>query len=126
MDTQDLQDNRPSDLPFVEITEKIIGCALEVIHELGTGFLESVYEKALAIALWEKGFQVQCQHPVESFSELNSSCTSCPSMFIHSVRKLMLSSLSLLVRRGSGRWQVDLTDCEPHRAFPPFARTPPG
>jgi hypothetical protein len=51
MDTQDLQDNRPSNLQFVEITEKIIGCALEVIHELGTGFLESVYEKALAIAV---------------------------------------------------------------------------
>ena len=51
MDIQDSQDNRRSDLQFVEITEKIIGCALEVINELGTGFLESVYEKALSIAL---------------------------------------------------------------------------
>ena len=50
MDIQDSQDNRRSDLQFVEITEKIIGCAFEVINELGTGFLESVYEKALAIA----------------------------------------------------------------------------
>jgi hypothetical protein len=46
MDIQDLQDSRPSDLQFVEITEKIIGCI------------------------------------------------SCPSMFIHSVRKLMLRCLS--------------------------------
>jgi hypothetical protein len=93
MDTQDLQHNRPSDLPFVEITEKIIGCAFEVIHELGTGFLESVYEKAHAIALREKGPQLQYQHPVESFCELKSSCISCPSMFIPSVRKLMLRCL---------------------------------
>ena len=50
MDLQDLQDDRRSDYPFEEITEKIIGCAFEVIHELGTGFIESVYEKALAIA----------------------------------------------------------------------------
>ena len=50
MDIQDSQDNRRSDLQFVEITEKIIGCAFEVINELGTRFLESVYEKALAIA----------------------------------------------------------------------------
>ena len=50
MDLKDLQDDRRSDYPFEEITEKIIGCAFEVIHELGTGFIESVYEKALAIA----------------------------------------------------------------------------
>ena len=50
MDLQDLQDDRRSDLQFGEITEKIIGCAFEVINALGTGFLESVYEKALAIA----------------------------------------------------------------------------
>jgi GxxExxY protein len=31
---------------------------------LGAGFLESVYEKALAIALQDKGFRVQCQHPI--------------------------------------------------------------
>ena len=40
MDIQDSQDNRRSDLQFVEITEKIIGCEFEVINELGTGFLE--------------------------------------------------------------------------------------
>ena len=59
MDILDSQDNRRSDLQFVEITEKIIGCAFEVINELGTRFLESVYEKALAIALQEEGFHVQ-------------------------------------------------------------------
>ena len=50
MDLQDLQDDRRSDYQFGKITQKIIGCAFEVIHELGTGFIESVYEKALAIA----------------------------------------------------------------------------
>ena len=34
MDLQDLQDDRRSDLKFGEITEKIIGCAFEVIVEL--------------------------------------------------------------------------------------------
>ncbi len=41
MDLQDLQDDRRSDLRVGEINEKIIGCAFEVINELGTGFLES-------------------------------------------------------------------------------------
>jgi len=30
-----------------DLTEKIIGACFEVSNELGTGFLESVYEKAL-------------------------------------------------------------------------------
>ncbi len=34
MDLQDLHDDRRSDLKFGEITEKIMGCAFEVINEL--------------------------------------------------------------------------------------------
>jgi hypothetical protein len=37
-------------LQYGEITQDIIDCAFEVINELGAGFLESVYEKAMAIA----------------------------------------------------------------------------
>jgi GxxExxY protein len=61
----DLHDDHGSGLQFGEITQAIIGCAFEVINELGAGFLESVYEKAMAIAVQEKGFQVQCQHPIQ-------------------------------------------------------------
>ena len=42
MDLQDLQDDRRSDLQFGEITEKIIGCAFEVLNDLGTGFREII------------------------------------------------------------------------------------
>ncbi|RPI61333.1 MAG: GxxExxY protein, partial [Planctomycetaceae bacterium] len=44
MDRQDIG------LKHEETTKAIIGCAFEVINELGTGFLESVYEKALLLA----------------------------------------------------------------------------
>ena len=33
------------------LTEKIIGCAIEVHRQLGPGLLESIYEKALCIEL---------------------------------------------------------------------------
>ena len=47
-----------------ELTEEILGACFEVSNELGTGFLESVYEKALLIALRQKGLNVVSQAPV--------------------------------------------------------------
>ena len=46
-----------------ELTEKIIGACFEVYNELGFGFLESVYEKALVIVLQEKGLKSVTQMP---------------------------------------------------------------
>ena len=49
-----------NNLPLIhrELTEKIIGTFCEVYNELGHGFIESVYEKSLAIALRDKGIEV--------------------------------------------------------------------
>ena len=47
-----------------EITEKIIGVFFEVYNELGHGFLESVYEQAMLIALLEAGLHVDRQFPI--------------------------------------------------------------
>ncbi|MBC8278373.1 MAG: GxxExxY protein [FCB group bacterium] len=44
-----------------ELTEKILSSCFEVINELGAGFLESVYEKALLITLEEKGLKAKSQ-----------------------------------------------------------------
>jgi GxxExxY protein len=44
-----------------EITEKIIGVFYEVYNELGHGFLESVYEKSLEVALNSLGLKVHRQ-----------------------------------------------------------------
>lgn len=62
MDTQDRQDKG---LKHQEITKTVIGCAFEVVNELGAGFLESVYEKALLLALRQKGLSAITQHPVK-------------------------------------------------------------
>jgi GxxExxY protein len=47
-----------------EITEKVIGVFFEVYNELGGGFLESVYQQALRIALVEVGPRVAAEVPV--------------------------------------------------------------
>ena len=49
---------------YESITRKILEACFEVSNELGSGFLESVYEKALLVALKDKGFKVQSQVPL--------------------------------------------------------------
>ena len=44
-----------------ELTGKILEACFEVSNELGAGFLESVYEKALLVALRQKGLNVESQ-----------------------------------------------------------------
>ena len=46
------------------ITEAIIGCSSTVSNTLGCGFLEKVYENALAHELRKVGYEVQQQHGI--------------------------------------------------------------
>ena len=47
-----------------QLTEQIIGCAFQVSNELGSGFLEKVYENALVIELRRSGFLIRQQHAI--------------------------------------------------------------
>lgn len=47
-----------------DLTGKILEACFEVSNELGAGFLESVYHKALAIALRQKGLQARSEVPI--------------------------------------------------------------
>ena len=44
-----------------KITERIIGCGIEVHRELGAGLLESVYESALCVELTTHGLRYERQ-----------------------------------------------------------------
>ena len=48
-----------------DLTGKIISACFEVSNELGVGFLESVYEKALIIALADKEIDATAQEPLK-------------------------------------------------------------
>ena len=47
------------------MTKKIIGCAYAVHNKLGGGFLEKVYENALAYELRKEGLAVEQQYPIQ-------------------------------------------------------------
>ena len=49
---------------FSDITERIIGCAIEVHKHLGPGLLESAYEECLAYELVCNGLKVERQKPL--------------------------------------------------------------
>jgi GxxExxY protein len=46
------------------LTQRIIGCAMKVHSTLGPGFLESVYQRALAHELQKTGLRVECEKPI--------------------------------------------------------------
>lgn len=50
-----------------DLTEKIIGCAFRVFNTLGSGFLESVYEKSLLIELHHAGLVSLSQFPLKVY-----------------------------------------------------------
>ncbi len=50
-----------------EITEKVIGAAYKVANTLGCGFLEKVYENALAHELRKSGFKVEQQKAIDVY-----------------------------------------------------------
>jgi GxxExxY protein len=46
------------------LTEQIIGAAIDVHRRLGPGFLESIYEKAMVIALGKRGLAAEAQREI--------------------------------------------------------------
>jgi GxxExxY protein len=55
------------DLPYRDLTRQIIGAYYEVYRELGYGFLESIYESALAIVLIDRKLAVSRQSPLHVY-----------------------------------------------------------
>ena len=53
------------ELPYSELTSKILGCCFEVMKELGPGFLEKVCKNALLIAMRQKGLVVEVERAYE-------------------------------------------------------------
>jgi len=51
--------------PEADLSEKILGAAFTVHNTLGVGFLEKVYENALAHELRRAGISVEQQKPVQ-------------------------------------------------------------
>lgn len=54
-------------MDYADLTEKIIGCAYRVHNVLGSGFLESVYEKSLVIEIEKIDLLIESQKPINVY-----------------------------------------------------------
>ena len=58
-----------------QITEKIIGCAINVHKCLGPGLLESAYEECMVFELKKEGLKVERQKPIPViYKEIKLEC----------------------------------------------------
>ncbi len=51
--------------PLSDLTGKIIGCAMEVHRIMGNGFQEVVYQRCLAIEMFQQGLEFSREHEME-------------------------------------------------------------
>ena len=54
-------------MEYEDITHKIIGSAYQVFNELGFGFLESVYKKAMIIDMTKKNLKVEAEKSLKVY-----------------------------------------------------------
>ena len=62
-------------MKFDDLSNRVIGCAIEVHRELGPGLLESTYEQCLAYELKQNRIKFKLQHsqPVQ-YKEIRIDC----------------------------------------------------
>ncbi|MDP2922786.1 MAG: GxxExxY protein [Candidatus Omnitrophota bacterium] len=65
MDYGYTQIKKQGEYKYEELTGKIIACAFEVQNNLGCGFLEKVYHKALLYELKKNGLKVETQKAIK-------------------------------------------------------------
>ncbi|MBW1793726.1 MAG: GxxExxY protein [Deltaproteobacteria bacterium] len=54
-------------MEYEKITHKIIGAAYQVYNQLGFGFLESVYKKAMIVELGKDSLKVEAEKPLKVY-----------------------------------------------------------
>lgn len=79
-----------------DLTEKIIKACFEVSNELGCGFLESVYQKALLIALREAGLNAVSQVPLKVLFRGQSVGDFFPDIIVEDTVILELKAVKAL------------------------------
>jgi GxxExxY protein len=76
-----------------ELTRKIIGCAYNVFNQLGFGFLESIYRKAMVIELSKAGIKVEEEKALQVYYDNIVVGTFSADLFVEDTIVVELKSV---------------------------------
>jgi len=78
------------------MAQEVIGCCLEVHKELGPGLLESVYPRAVAMELEDRGISFEMEKPLRVNYRGQLLCHQRLDMFVDGRLVLELKSVEML------------------------------
>jgi GxxExxY protein len=81
-----------------ELTHKIIGCAYTIFNELGFGFLESVYKKAMIIELAKNKLNVEDEKPLQVYYDNQIVGEFSADLFVEDTVVVELKSVQNIVK----------------------------
>ena len=84
---------------FDDLSNRVIGCAIEVHRQLGPGLLESAYEQCLSYALNRAGinFQTQVALPIE-YKQIKLDCVYRIDILVENQLIVELKSVDQLLK----------------------------
>jgi GxxExxY protein len=85
-------------MEYEEITRKIIGAAYQVFNQLGFGFLESVYQKAMVIELAKNELIVESEKQLKVFYGGQAVGDFYIDLFVENTVVVELKSVQNLVK----------------------------
>jgi GxxExxY protein len=107
MNTDERQNTGTNQASFAglhgEVTEQVLGVYFAVYNELGGGFLESVYQQALRIALLQAGLAVECEVAVPVYFREQIVGNFRADLIVNDAVLLELKAVSVLDREHDGQ-----------------------
>jgi len=83
---------------FSEISNRVIGCAIEVHRNLGPGLLESAYQQCLAHELCLNGIEFKAEHPLPVvYKDIRLDCGYRIDLFVENEIIIELKSVEKLL-----------------------------
>jgi GxxExxY protein len=85
-------------MEYEELTHKIIGCAYNVFNQLGFGYLESVYRKAMVIELTKAGLKVEEEKPLKVYYDGEVVGDFSADLFVEDIVVVELKSVQHTIK----------------------------
>jgi GxxExxY protein len=100
--------------PHQELTKSIIGIYYNVYNELGYGFLEKVYHRAMIIELNKNGYEVEHEKKIEVFYKNEVVGIYIPDLIINKSVILELKCVEYLIEAHENQLinYLKATECE--------------